>query len=80
MANCIRGTTSIKSNVAFGEKPNFVNMAYVNEPATPAAPVPDDHADMTFLFVYARKAKKNMSEKKKRKYLYFVTSCLYTTF
>ena len=55
-------------------------MAYVNEPATPAAPVPDDHADMTFLFVYARKAKKNMSEKKKRKYLYFVTSCLYTTF
>lgn len=49
VTNCANGTTSININVDFGEKPKYIRAAYVIAPATPAAPVPDDHADITFL-------------------------------
>lgn len=46
---CKTGTISIRSKHFFGVKPMAIRAAYVNAPATPAAPVPDDHVDTTLL-------------------------------
>lgn len=53
----IVGTKSIRRSVAFGVKPIHSNAVYDNDPVTPAAPVPEAQAIITFLL---RKIKINM--------------------
>lgn len=43
------GTKSIRRSVAFGVKPMLNNPAYDKDPVTPAAPVPEAQATITFL-------------------------------
>lgn len=49
----ITGTTSMSSTAERGDSPAEVNTAKLTEPKSPAAPVPDDHVDITFLVVMA---------------------------
>lgn len=43
------GTTNMSSTAERGESPAEVNTAKLTEPKSPAAPVPDDQVDTTFL-------------------------------
>lgn len=43
------GTMFMRRTVALGVNPADIKPAYDNAPNRPAAPVPDDHVDTTFL-------------------------------
>lgn len=43
------GTISIRCNTLRGDIPNAISPAQLNDPITPAEPVPDDHAVIAFL-------------------------------
>lgn len=49
------GTKSIRRSVAFGVKPMLNNPAYDKDPVTPAAPVPEAQATITFLLKQIQK-------------------------
>lgn len=55
------GTRSIRRSVAFGVKPIKSNAVYDKDPVTPAAPVPDAHAIITFLSRKIKNRNKHVS-------------------
>lgn len=59
----ITGMINMIRRVVFGLIPAFVNPAYAIDPTNPAPPVPDDHADMTFVSNLAAKDKNVTSPK-----------------
>ena len=49
MMAIVAGTISMSNTVFLGVRPAEVNAAYDMAPKTPAAPVPDDQVEITFL-------------------------------
>lgn len=52
------GTTNISSTEERGDSPAEVNTAKLTEPNSPAAPVPEDHVDTTFLVMVGTESTK----------------------
>lgn len=47
----------INKIVLTGDRPSEIRAAYENDPKIPAPPVPEDHVEMTFLYVFRKKVK-----------------------